>query len=105
MGYRLHPRWAAAAARDDVRSSVLIETDEFPFPVRFDFVRWNDEDLGTRGFEYLGYAIESGPVSRDSVDGVDLDGFGPRPTSCAGSGKTSSTTPPWRSARSKHHGI
>ena len=79
MGYRLRQSWAAPAAKDDVRSSVVIETDEFPFPVRFYFLCWKDDELGTTGAGYLGYAIESGPVSSDSVDGVDLDGFGPSP--------------------------
>ena len=56
---------------------MTIEADELPFPVRFDFLRLKDDDLGAISFEYLGYAIESGPVSSDSVAGVDLDGFGP----------------------------
>ena len=75
MGYQLTYRFAGAAARDDVRSWVTLETDEFPYPIRFNFLRWQDEGDST-GYEFLDYSIERGPVTLASVEGVDLDGYG-----------------------------
>ena len=75
MGYRLRWRGPGAAQQEDVRSWVTIEADELPVPLRFYFLPCRDEN-GATSFEYLGHAIESGPVSRESVDGIDLDGFG-----------------------------
>ncbi len=75
MSYRLHWRGPGAAQQEDVRSWVTIDADELPVPLRFYFLRCRDEN-GATSFEFLGHAIESGPISQESVTGVDPDGFG-----------------------------
>jgi hypothetical protein len=75
--YRIVRQWPGKANADDVRSSVTIETPELPFPLRFYFLRWHDTETKELGYEYLGYAFEPGPVSVASLEGVDLDAFGP----------------------------
>jgi hypothetical protein len=76
VAYRISRQWPGNAATDDVRSSVTLETPELPFPLRFYFLRWADTETKELGYEYLGFAFEHGPVSVESVEGVDLDGFG-----------------------------
>jgi hypothetical protein len=78
VGYRLRWRGPGAAQQNDVRSWITIEADELPAPLRFYFLSCRD-DTGAISFEYLGHAIESGPVSRDSVANVDVNGFGLTP--------------------------
>jgi hypothetical protein len=76
MGYQLSLHFPGAANQDDVRSAVTLQTDEFAYPIKFNFLRWQDDEQGSTGYQLLDYAIERGPMTRASVEGVDLDGYG-----------------------------
>lgn len=61
----------AVRAGDDVRSSVTIEADELKSPLRFYFLRLVDDD-GNLDYQYDGYEMGSGPLTREAAESVDL---------------------------------
>jgi hypothetical protein len=73
--FRLRCHYACAAAQDDALSWVTLDLEEFAHPIRFYFLRWQDEQ-GATGFEFIRDEVNPGPVSLASVAGVDLDGYG-----------------------------
>jgi hypothetical protein len=78
VGYQLSWRHPCALQKKDLRSWVTIKADELAAPLRFYFLRWQDED-GVVSPEYLGHEVVSGPVSLERISGTDLDGYGITP--------------------------
>jgi hypothetical protein len=65
-------RWPGAANRDDIRNQVWISVPELPWPLRFDFVRIEEDD-GTQRWGMFGFEVGV-PVPRDSShDPADLE--------------------------------
>ena len=62
--------WAGRAAESDVRDMVEIEVPELPWPLRFYFIRWKDNE--TIGRSCVGFEIGS-PISRADAAELDVD--------------------------------
>ena len=62
--------WAGRAAESDVRDMVEIAVPELPWPLRFYFTRWQDDD--TVGRSCVGFEVGS-PVSRADSAELDVD--------------------------------
>ena len=77
--YRITRTYPGNLNEDDLRASVTFETPELQLPLRFYFLRLKDEKDGRLEYKYQGHTFETGPVSRDSMSGVDLDDVGPTP--------------------------
>ena len=66
-------RWTGAARQDDVRHSSWIKPPELPWPLRFDFVRVEEDD-GSRHWELCGFEAGA-PLPRDAASKRDSDEY------------------------------